>query len=162
MIICFGSPIRVNPQGVVGGWLAALWPGHRGGEGGSVCTLWGQQNWLVFTISAGTFWQIQSDISGFVSRMAFCDAGPVNRVSPADFWVNFRRSALDIWANLREGSRWSFRLSTGVARTQATVAAQKAGGLPSRTAFPSSPGTVLTVGGWLGVVCQKHRAGEGW
>ena len=45
------------------------------------------------------------DISGFVSRMAFCDAGPVNRVSPADLWVNFRRSALDIWANLREGGR---------------------------------------------------------
>ena len=40
-----------------------------------------------------------------------------------------------------------FRLSTGVARAQAIVAAQNGGGLPSRPAFPSSPGTVLIVGG---------------
>ena len=52
-----------------------------------------------------------------------------------------------IWANSLEGGRWSFRLSRGVARAQAIVAAQNGGGLPSRPAFPSSPGTVLTVGG---------------
>ena len=34
MIVCFWSPIRVNPQCAVGGWLAAVWPKHRGGEGG--------------------------------------------------------------------------------------------------------------------------------
>ena len=38
-------------------------------------------------------------------------------------------------------------MSTGAARAQAIVAAQNPGGLPSRLAFLSSPGTVLTVGG---------------
>ena len=33
------------------------------------------------------------------------------------------------------------------ARAQAIVAAQNGEGLPSRPTFPSSPGTVLTVGG---------------
>ena len=43
---------------------------------------------------------------------------------------------------------------------QAIVAAQNPGGLPSWPAFLSSPGTVLTVGWWLRVVCQKYRAGR--
>ena len=34
MRVCFCSPINVNPHCAVGGWLAAVWPRHRGGEGG--------------------------------------------------------------------------------------------------------------------------------
>ena len=108
----------------------------------------------------GTFWQIQSDICAFLSRMAFCEPGRVNRESSAEFWLNFRCSALDIRANSLEGGRWSFGLSAGAARAQAIVAAQNAGGLPLRPAFPNSLGTVLTVGGWFWVVCQKNRAGR--
>ena len=33
MIVCFRSPITVNPQCAVGGWLAVVWPKHRGGKG---------------------------------------------------------------------------------------------------------------------------------
>ena len=33
MIVCFWSPIRVNPQCAVSGWLAVVWPKHRGGDG---------------------------------------------------------------------------------------------------------------------------------
>ena len=62
MIICFWSPIRVNPHCGVGRWLAVVWPKHRGGESSFYLSLWRQQNWLVFTISAATFWQIQLDI----------------------------------------------------------------------------------------------------
>ena len=140
---------------VVGGCVTRA----QGWAGGGFCTWWRKQNWLVLTISLVTFWEIQLDIWGFLSRMAFCEPGRVNRVSSAEFWLIFRRSALDIWANSLEGGLWGFGLSTGTARAQAIVAAQNAGGLPSRLAFPSCPGTVLTVGGWLWVVCQNHRAG---
>ena len=34
MRVCFCSPINVNPHCAVGGWLAAVWPRHRSGEGG--------------------------------------------------------------------------------------------------------------------------------
>ena len=59
-----------------------------------------------------------------------------------------------IWASLLEDGHWSFRLSTGP-----IVAAQNGGGLPSRPAFPSSPGTVLTVDGWLWVVSKAQSWG---
>ena len=42
--------------------------------------------------------------------------------------------------------RWPFKFSLEHGRM---VAAQNGGGLPSKPAFPSSSGTVLTVGGWL-------------
>ena len=34
MIVYFWSLIRVNPQWAVGGWLATVWPRHRGVESG--------------------------------------------------------------------------------------------------------------------------------
>ena len=106
-----------------------------GGEFG-FCTLWQKQNLLVFTIFAGTFWQIQLDICTFLSRIvAFCEPGWVNRGLSADFWVNFRRSALDIWANVLEGGRSKWR------------------GLAVKACFSKQPRDILTVGG-----CQKHRA----
>ena len=86
-------------------------------------------------------------ICAFLSKMAFCEPGWVNRASSAEFWLNFRRLALDIWANSLKGSCWSFRLSTGAARVEAIVASQNGGGLPSRPALPNSPGTVLALSG---------------
>ena len=131
MIICFWSPIRVKPHCGVGRWLAVVWPKHRGGESIFYLSLWRQQNWLVFTICAATFWQIQLEIffifCSFLSRMAFCEPGWVNRVSSVDFWLNFSRLALDIWGNSLRGSCWNFRLSTGGTRVQAIVASQNGG-----------------------------------
>ena len=51
--------------------------------------------------------------------------------------------------------RWPLRfwLEHGHPRAQAIVAAQNAGGLRSRPAFPRSPRAVLTVAGRLIVVC---------
>ena len=66
MIICFWSPIRVNPHCGVGRWLAVVWPKHRGGESSFSLSLWRQQNWLAFTICAATFWQIQLEIYSYL------------------------------------------------------------------------------------------------
>ena len=157
MIICFWSPIRVSPHCGVGRWLAVVWPKHRGGESSFYLSLWGSRIGLFSQFLQPPFDKCSYKfiiISAFLSRMAFCEPGSVNRVSWADFWLNFRRLALDIWANSLKDSCWSFRLSTGVARVQAIVASQNGRGLPSRPALPNSPGTVLALS-----CCQKHRAG---
>ena len=55
-------------------------------------------------------------------------------------------------------------MSTGVARVQAIVASQNGGGLPSRPAFPNSPGTVLALSrvskaqGWGGCCFETLTA----
>ena len=69
--------------------------------------------------------------------MVFWDVGPVNRVSSADFRPLISE------------------------RIREKVAAQNAGGLPSRPAFPSSPGAVLQWAGDLELCVKSTDLGRG-
>ena len=49
-----------------------------------------------------------------------------------------------------------YRLVLGIARLQASLVYKKVGGLPSWSAQLNSPGTALTVGGWI------RSGGQNW
>ena len=70
-------------------------------------------------------------------------------------WRNFeskqRDTIRDIYIcliSLKRGPL-SFRLAPGAAGLQASPVSKKVGGLPSWSVQLSSPGTALTVGGWI-------------
>ena len=167
MIICFWSPIRVNPHCGVGRWLAVVWPKHRGGESSFSLSLWRQQNWLAFTICAATFWQIQLEIYSYL-RVSLQNGILWARLSKSSvisgFLTEFQSFGPWYLSDFAKRYLIKFSLEHGRSPCSSHCGLSNGGGLPSRPALPNSPPTVLALScvskaqGWGGCCFETLTA----
>ena len=101
MIVCFWSPIRVNPQCAVGGWLV-VWPKHRGGEGQ-----------LLYFVTAAEFVCFHDFCSHLLTKLIQLDVHYHNWLAYFIFsmhawhnlWLSSQDTVFQLWYNL-SCSQW--------------------------------------------------------